>query len=142
VSTEGSRFFQHKQQNFGFSTMARDLTIALCPNGVKRDRVTNEDVDFDVENSPSARQKAKRVKESHERFNSMPVAVYPLIWDFLLDTSNRTVDFQSTVSFMLVSMTSKESFDACRGWGFCAQALKREHEAKRLQIHQFEVLRL
>jgi hypothetical protein len=38
---------------------------------------------------------------------------------------------------MLASKTSKGAFDDCRGWCFCAQALKREAEAKRLQISRF-----
>jgi hypothetical protein len=38
---------------------------------------------------------------------------------------------------MLASKTSKGAFDDCRGWCFCAQALEREAEAKRLQMNRF-----
>jgi hypothetical protein len=65
----------------------------------------------------------------------MPDAVYPLIWSFLLNSASGTassVDFKSILSFMLVNKTSKVAFDDCRGWWLCAQALKREAEAKRL----------
>jgi hypothetical protein len=70
----------------------------------------------------------------------MPDAVYPLMWSFLLDSASGTassVDFKSIVSFMLVNKTSKGTFDDCRGWWLCAQALKREAEAKRLLVYGF-----
>jgi hypothetical protein len=71
----------------------------------------------------------------------MPDAVYPLMWSFLLDSASGTassVDFKSIVSFMLVNKTSKGTFDDCRGWWLCAQALKREAEAKRLLVNGFQ----
>ena len=66
---------------------------------------------------------------------SMPDSVYPLIWSFLLDSDSETgssLDFKSIMLFMLVNKTSKDTFDDCRGWWLCTQALKQEAEAKEL----------
>jgi hypothetical protein len=73
----------------------------------------------------------------------MPDAVYPLMWSFLLDSTSTSgtasaLDFKSILSFMLVNKTSKGTFDDCRGWWLCAQALKREAEAKRLLVNGFQ----
>jgi hypothetical protein len=71
----------------------------------------------------------------------MPDAVYPLIWSFLLDSTSGTassLDFKSISTLMLVNKTSKGTFDDCRGWWLCAQALKREATAKRLLIIRFQ----
>jgi hypothetical protein len=71
----------------------------------------------------------------------MPDAVCPLIWSFLLDSTSGTassLDFKSILPFMVVNKTSKGAFDDCRGWWLCAQALKREAEAKRLLVDNFQ----
>jgi hypothetical protein len=72
----------------------------------------------------------------------MPHPVYPLIWSFLLDSTTcsdtaSSLDFKSIWQFMLVNKSSKGAFDDCRGWWLCAQALKREAEAKQLLIDHF-----
>jgi hypothetical protein len=72
----------------------------------------------------------------------MPDSVYSLIWSFLLDSGSETgssLDFKSVMSFMLVSKTSKGAFDNCRGWWLCAQALKREADAKYRWMTRFMV---
>jgi hypothetical protein len=73
----------------------------------------------------------------------MPDAVYPLMWSFLLDSTSTSgtasaLDFKSILSFILVNKTSKGTFDDCRGWWLCAQALKREAEAKQSLVYRFE----
>jgi hypothetical protein len=70
----------------------------------------------------------------------MPDSVYPLVWSFLLDTTcSRAylLEFKSIRSFMLVNKTSKGAFDDCRGWWFCAKALKREDVAKRWLMYDY-----
>jgi hypothetical protein len=88
---------------------------------------------------------AREAASSHNKIGlvdcmGMPDAVYPLIWSFLLDSTSGTascLDFKSILPFMLVNKTSKGAFDDCRGWWLCAQALKREAEAKRLLVDNF-----
>jgi hypothetical protein len=87
---------------------------------------------------------APEVSANQERrlvdFTGMTDAVYPLIWSFLLDSTSCKaclLDFQSIRSFMLVNKTSKGAFDDCRGWRFCARALKEEAEAEKKLAHHF-----
>jgi hypothetical protein len=89
-------------------------------------------------------QVAKRQRRNEDETRTMPGEIYPIIWSFLLD-SNATakptdggfIDFQSISSFMLVCRASKEAFHICRGWFYCAQALKREADAKLLVLLPF-----
>lgn len=82
-------------------------------------------------------QAAKQQKLHQEESRSMPEKVYPILWSFLLDSSNTSetdgclLDFKSIASLMLVSRASKEAFDACRGWLICAQVLEQEADNKR-----------
>lgn len=98
----------------------------------------SEDCHNDVENGPPKAQSGLN--------DRVPVAVYSIVWSFLLDSSSTRfdpldecfLDFKSIASFMHVNMTSKKAFDACRGWYFCAQALRREAETKLLLIRPYE----
>ena len=98
----------------------------------------SEDCHNDVENGPP--------KAQPHRNDRVPLAVYSIVWSFLLDSSSPRfdpadhcfLDFKSIASFMHVNITSKKAFDACRGWNFCAQALRREVEVKLLLIRPYE----
>lgn len=92
----------------------------------------------DVENVPP--------KAQSDRNDRVPMALYSIVWSFLLDSSSPRfdspdhcfLDFKSIASFVQVNTTSKKAFDACRGWYFCAQALRRELEAKRLLLRPYK----
>ncbi len=64
-------------------------------------------------------------------------AVFPLVWSFLLEPSRidpssttGSIDFKSIRSFMLVSKSAKEAFDASNGWALCLRAIKQEITVK------------
>lgn len=73
---------------------------------------------------------AKRQKRNQEESGCMPVEAHPILWSFLLDSSNTSesdgclvdfenttasvgcsVDFKSIASFVVVSMASKQAFE-------------------------------
>ena len=109
----------------------------------------SQDCHNDVENGPP--------KAQSDRNDGVPMPIYSTVWSFLLDSSSPRfvspdhcfidfksiascsfLDFKSIASFMHVNMTSKKAFDACRGWFFCAEALRRELEAKLLLIRPYK----
>jgi len=65
------------------------------------------------------------VSPKKEHFE-IPAAVYPLLWNFLLDSTNKSaVDLQTISSFLLVNKCSKDAFYACKGQLHCAKSLQR-----------------
>ena len=108
--------------------------LKIVTDGMKRRRTKAGDV------IPPAQKKGRHNPNLESKI--MPIEAYPILWTFLLDCTSNTsdgcfVDFKSIASLMLVSRASKEAFHACRGWWMCAQALKREAEAKRELIRSF-----
>lgn len=97
-------------------------------------------VEHEARNSTAPEAVPSKQKERLVDFTDIPDAAYEPIWSFLLDSTSCTaasLDFKDIRSFMLANKTSKGAFDDCRGWWFCAQALRREAESKRFIINRF-----
>jgi hypothetical protein len=97
-------------------------------------------VEHEAMNSTAPEAVSSNQNERLDDFTGIPDAAYQPMWSFLLDSTSCTapsLDFKSIRSFMLANKASKGAFDDCKGWWFCAQALKRETEAKRLLMNRF-----
>lgn len=126
------------------------LTIVASKQGTMSTHGSKRAINF-AEETGKALKKARResaaLKNNEEAPTGMPLSVFPLIWNFLLEPGNTNpkstnpgnacIDFKSIASFMLVSKAAKEAFNSCNGWAHCVRAVGKEIFARKEYLENF-----